>query len=424
MVTLLEYNFPYGSEKQTFYISDDRDVTLLDPELELPEKLEEPHTILIEAINNPYKTETLEKLAEGKKNVVIVCDDYTRKLATSDILEVIIPVLNQASINNENISVLLGTGTHRPAIESEKKKIMGLYYKKIMCLSHNCTSPDLEKVGTTPRGNDVWINSRYVEADLKIVLNDVGLHYYAGLGGGRKSLLPGIAGKETIKFNHAFLLDENAAVGNIKDNPVSLDMQAAVELKPIVPDFAISVIQDNHRIIHAAAGDLNHAFNAMASKSKAYFLREAPQKAPFDLLIVGASGLPKDLNIYQATKAIEHTKSLIKDDGVVIFVAQAPDGIGNEKFENTLKTYDTLKEIRDKVSSDFVMGEHKTFYWYQALDRAEHYLVTDIDKTHVKQLLKARTFVSLQKAFDTVVHDLSNDISIALVPNGAIFAYV
>lgn len=416
---MVDYRLPYGFDGQSLVISDKYKQIILDPKIELPKN--DSLRVLTESLKNPLNSQKLETLILNKSTVTIICDDYTRKLATEKILSVIIPILLNGGIKEDNITVLMSTGTHRQPKEEEIKKIMGKYYKKIRCIAHDCDSPDLIFVGTTSRGNEIYLNPYYTNADLKIILSDVGLHYYAGISGGRKSILPGIASRSSIQFNHAFLIDDKADTGKLKGNPVSEDMIEAAELMP--PDFSICVIQSGTEIIHAATGNLDKTFQTMISQAKEYFIQKAPMEK-CDILIVSAGGFPADINFYQGGKAIEHTRNLVKKNGTVIIVCEAKDGIGNKKFEEALSKYENLEQASNAIKKNFVMGEHKAFYWYKALERAKHIFVTKMSNEIVEELLKTNKFENLQSAFDEVIKENSNkNNSIIIVPNGATFTF-
>ncbi|MBS7621748.1 DUF2088 domain-containing protein, partial [Candidatus Bathyarchaeota archaeon] len=150
--------------------------------------------------------------------------------------------LKSAGVRDENVTVIFGCGAHRAVTSEEAVRLLGEgVLKRVKAVSHNCKAPDLVYVGTTPKyGTKVYLNRVFAEADLKILTGDVCFHYYAGYGGGRKSVLPGVAGEETIKANHAMLLHPNAKTGVLDGNPVHEDMVEAARMAKV--DFILNVV--------------------------------------------------------------------------------------------------------------------------------------------------------------------------------------
>ena len=140
--------------------------------------------------------------------------------------------LTAAGVKDENVTVIFGCGTHRAVKPEEAAELIGTEaLKRVKTISHCCSATDLVFIGTTKtHGNKVNVNRVLAEADVKVLLGDVGFHYYAGYGGGRKSVLPAVCSDETIKQNHALLLHANARTGILEDNPVHVDMTEAARL--------------------------------------------------------------------------------------------------------------------------------------------------------------------------------------------------
>lgn len=167
------------------------------------------------ALKEPIGTKRLSEIAKPENIVAIVVDDATRKAPSKVMLLPVLAELNAAGVKDENVTVIFGCGTHRAVKPEEAATLLGEeVVKRVKVISHDCRAPDLVHLGTTKtHGNKVFINPVFANADVKVLLGDVGFHYYAGYGGGRKSVLPAISGEETIKNNHAMLLHANARTG-------------------------------------------------------------------------------------------------------------------------------------------------------------------------------------------------------------------
>ena len=184
----------------------------------------------------------------------------TRSAPSEMILLPVLAELDLAGVKDENITVIFGCGTHRAVKPEEAKALLGAEaVKRLKVISHDCRAQDLVTLGTTKtHGNKVQVNRVFAEADVKVLLGDVGFHYYAGYGGGRKSVLPAVCGEETIKHNHAMLLHANARTGDLAENPVHQDMMEAAKIAKV--DFIVNVVENkNGEIVKAFAGDLELA---------------------------------------------------------------------------------------------------------------------------------------------------------------------
>ena len=196
-------------------------------------------------------------------------------------------------------------------------------------------------MGTTKtHGNKVYLNRTFAEADVKVLLGDVGFHYYAGYGGGRKSVLPAVSGEETIKHNHALLLHASAKTGVLAGNPVHEDMTEAAKLAKV--DFMLNVvINSKGEIVKAFAGDLEQAFLEAVKLVDAMYRIVVDRRA--DIVVVSPGGYPADLNLYQSYKAVDNALEVVKRGGVIILVAECPEGHGNQVFYDWMSTVWRLK---------------------------------------------------------------------------------
>ena len=213
------------------------------------------------ALKEPFGTKRLSEIVNIENSVAIVVDDATRKAPSEAMLLPVLSELNLGGVKDENITVIFGCGTHRAVKPEEAKELLGEEaLQRVKTISHCCTSKDAVHIGNTKTHNTkVILNKVFAEANVKILLGDVGFHYYAGYGGGRKSILPAVCGEETIKQNHALLLNSNARTGILENNPVHIDMMEAARLAKV--DFIVNVVENKKgEIVKAFTGDLEAAF--------------------------------------------------------------------------------------------------------------------------------------------------------------------
>jgi len=379
--------------------------------------------VIQRAVKNPIGTKQLGEILAAKgngDNIVIVVDDHTRNAPTEMMLDALAEEIGQHK--DKNVSLLVACGTHPPPSTGDLRRILGKYYRhnhgQFKVMIHDCDAHDLVYVGTTARGTPVRLNRAYMDADIRILTGDITLHYYAGFGGGRKSILPGIASRETIRKNHALLIDERARTANIEDNPVHLDMSEAASFAP--PDFVLNTVADaSGDVVAAYAGELNAVFTKGAAVAKELFLHKT---GLFDVLVVSAGGFPKDRNLYQATKAIQNCYQAVVPGGGLILVAECREGIGDDYFEEWMNEYKSYEAAEEAIRTNFVLGGHKAFYMRKVMKRVQLSIVSELDPDMlVRWGIQSYKSKSLSAAVEMELKDRYKDndnLKIGIVRNG------
>ena len=342
------------------------------------------------ALSEPIGSKKLREIAQPESKVAIVVDDASRH-APSDIM--ILPVLaelNSAGVKDENVTVIFGCGTHRPVTDEEARRLIGEEAcKRVKTLSHDCRDQGLVHVGNTKtHGNKVYVNRVFAEANVKVLLGDVGFHYYAGYGGGRKSVLPAVAGEESIKHNHAMLLHTNARPGTLTGNPVHEDMTEAAKLAKV--DFIVNTISNaKSEIVKAFAGNLEQAFNEAVKAVDEMYRVSVDRRA--DIVVASPGGYPADMNLFQAYKALDNALGIVKRGGVVILVAECAEGHGNQVFYDWMTRFGELKLVEREIKRNFVLGGHKAYYLLKALQNHTIVLVSSLPDYYAANIFKLKT---------------------------------
>lgn len=355
------------------------------------------------ALKNPIGTRPLADIAKKGNRVVVVADDHTRSTQSHLMISPILNELNTVGVKDEDITVIFACGSHRAVRPEEMKKLVGEeVVNRVKLISHDYKAKDLVYLGKTKTyGTEVHVNKTFAEADIKILTGDVGLHYYAGYGGGRKSILPGISSAETIQRNHAMLLDPKARTGNLDGNPVHEDMVEAAKLAKV--DFVVNIVTNSKReLVQAFAGDLEQAFNAGVRLVDEMYKVPIEQRA--DIVVVSSGGHPHDINLFQAYKGIDNALNAVKRGGVIILAAECPEGHGNEVFREWTLKFKNLKDMEREIKHRFVLGGHKSYYLLKALQRVQIILVSvmpDYEAVNVFNLKTARAVNdALRDAFE------------------------
>jgi nickel-dependent lactate racemase len=369
------------------------------------------------ALKEPIGSKRLGEIATPGSKVAIVVDDATRKAPSEKMLLSVIAELNAAGVRDENITVIFGCGTHRAVKPEEASELLGsVVLNRVKTISHNCKATDLVYVGTTKtHGNKVYVNRVFAEADLKVLLGDVCYHYYAGYGGGRKSVLPAISGEETIKHNHAMLLHAGARTGILEDNPVHKDMTEAARLAKV--DFVMNIVENKKgEIVKAFAGDLEQAFMEAVKLVDEMFHVTIDRRA--DILVVSAGGYPADIDLYQAYKALDNALDAVKRGGVIILVAECPEGHGNQVFYDWMMRLSDLKNVEREVKRNFVMGGHKAYYLLKALQNHQIILVSSLPDYYATNVFKLKTARAVNDALAEAMKIAGSVARVWAMPQG------
>ena len=432
------FTLPYGKSKGiTISIPEGITVKEIHPN-DVP-VLDDPVSRLQEALEHPVgNVQPLESIMEGKQNIVIVVDDYTRNFPRDTVLIPFFDLLEEYSIDKKNITILIATGTHDAPDDKKLEQVLGKnILKEYNVEIHDCNAKDLVDVGKTTRGTPVQLNKVYMEADCKVLLTDVSYHYYAGFGGDRKQVLPGISGTEGIAHNHGMLVDPNARAGNLGGNPVHLDMVEAAGMAR--PDFVVNVIAHGTDLVDVKAGELGVAFSEAARSYNDMFEVQVEQQA--DMAIVSAGGYPKDINLYQGTKGLTHAIQSVKKNGQIVYLAECSEGIGHAVYEEWIedaskhvaKTKDFEKRLdkaftylSDKIQKNFVMGGHKAWYMLRERKWAKIALLSGLDPKTINEkyffdAIEATTPKATEKAVQAFIDKAIDETSpglVYIIPHG------
>jgi len=346
----------------------------------------DPTAEIKRAIREPIGSPKLDKIVAPGATVAIVVDDVTRPAPTKLMLQPLLEELKTAGVKEEDITIIFGCGTHRAVTPEEAVELLGEEIaEKFRVISHDCRAEDNVRVGKTKYGTEVYLNRFFAEADIKILTGDIGLHYYAGFGGGRKSVLPGVSSLETIRHNHAMLLHPKARTGNLDGNPVHEDMTEAARLAKV--DFILNVVQNKKgEIVKAFAGDLEQAFYEGVKLVEEMYKIPIRQKA--DIVIVSPGGAPADITLFQAYKAVDNALEAVKRGGVIVLAAECPEGHGNQVFYEWMVKFKRLKDVERQIKRNFVLGGHKAYYLLKALQKVRIILVSCMPNYYVQNVFR------------------------------------
>ncbi len=309
------------------------------------EPLADADSALEQALDAPIGCPPLVELAHGRGSAAISVCDITRPAPNRVTLPPLLRRLEQAGIPREKTTILIATGLHRPATDSEIVEILGPDIAAAYpVVNHNARElADHRHLGTTKSGTPVFIDRRYVDAGLHITLGFIEQHLMAGFSGGRKLIAPGCAYQDTIKTLHSprFMRDARAVEGSIEQNPLHQELLEIAQLAG--HDFVLDVVLGKDRKIAAAFAGEPRAAHAAGIE----FVRERTTAwipGTVDAAVTTSAGYPLDLTFYQAVKGVTAASHIVKPGGIILLFAACNEGAGAHEFSRL------LRESRDPAS--------------------------------------------------------------------------
>jgi nickel-dependent lactate racemase len=354
----------------------------------------------------------------GAGSAAIAINDKTRPVPHGHLLPPLLRRLEGLGLAPEAITLLIATGAHRPMPPDEFERVVPaavLARYPVYCHDADDTA-NLVHLGATSRGTPVWVNRRFVAADLRLVVGNVEPHQFQGFSGGAKSAAIGLAGRETIDRNHALMTDPRARLGRYADNPARQDVEEMGAR--IGVQFALNaVLNGQKQIAHAVAGAPRAVMAAAMPLSRQ--VSQAAVTAPFDLVIASAGGHPKDLNLYQAQKALAHAALVTRDGGTVIVVAACPEGAGSQRYVDWMEGMVCHQAVLDRFGREpFRVGPHKAFLISRDAAQVRTILVSEMAPGLVRRLLLTPAG-SVDAALGLVLPDLPEGSRVGIMPRAS-----
>jgi nickel-dependent lactate racemase len=421
---MLTFNLKYGKSEVKLNIDEKNVLAVLEGK-----KIEVVHDekqAVIDAIKTPIGAPKLDEIVKPQEKITIVASDITRSVKSQVVVPLIISELNRCGIAYQDMAIVVATGTHRGHTKEEHEYLFGKdVVSRIKVVDHNSRDEkSLTFIGNTSRGTPVYINKMVAEADKVILTGGIVYHSMAGFGGGRKSICPGICGFNTIQKNHKLMLnpiekgggiDPRVGLGQIQENPMAADMAEIADM--VKPDFLVNVIlNDDGEMVKVVAGDYKLAF-----EEGCRFAREAfsvDVKEPADALILSCGGFPKDIDLYQATKAIENAMYVVRDGGVVVLLAECPDGIGHEGFYHLITDFKTRQKREESLWEEFTIAKAVGYILTLGMEHFDVVLVSKMQEKMVRDMGMIPAS-SLDEALGIVKYKLGDDFKAYIIPHAS-----
>ena len=413
----MKIQFPYG---KTHLEYDFEVVNVLTSSIESYDPGKSAQALVEEAMHAPVDSACLQELAKDKENVVIIASDHTRPVPSKVILPPMLLAIREGN-PNADITILVATGCHR---ETTKEELVAKFGQNIVdsekIVVHDCDdTSNMVNLGTLPSGGQCLINRIAAEADLLLAEGFIEPHFFAGFSGGRKSVLPGVAARETVLANHCaeFIAHPCARTGILEDNPIHRDMLWAAKQAKL--RYIVNVVLNGEKeVIYAVAGELE-----AAHKKGTDFLSQlcGVETEPADIVISTNGGYPLDQNVYQAVKGMTAAEAAVRDGGVIIMLADSSDGLGGDHFYHQLADEKDINKTMDLFLSrgrnETVPDQWQSQIFIRILQKATVIYISQMDDKIVEAMHmipaenldaameKAKKLINMEKPRITAIPD-------------------
>ena len=407
----MDFEVGFGNSPQHFSFPEENLAGILTPN---PVEVTMRGEAAVEAaLDAPIGAPRLEELVRPGQKIVVITSDITRPLPSKVVLPPVLRRLEAAGIPRGDITVIFALGSHRQHTPEEKAHLVG----EDVAANYKCidsSAGDFISLGVTSGGTPVDIASPVAEADFRIALGNIEYHYFAGYSGGAKAIMPGCSTYDAIQVNHRRMVEAAAHAGKLEGNPVRDDIEETMKYCPL--HYIVNVVLDEHKeVIRGFAGDWKAAHRAGCRFLDALY--RTPVEEPADIVVVSQGGAPKDLNLYQTQKALDNSKHAVRRGGIIILVGSCREGLGQKVFEEWMLTADSPQALIDRIQADFRLGGHKAAAIALVRQKADIFLVSEMDPELVKSIFMT-PYGTVQEALDDAFKRLGRDAKVLIMPYG------
>ena len=411
---------PYGRGSQQLHIDEERLSAVIAPRHLNAEKRDQA-AIVKEALQHPIESPRLSEVARGKRHVLVITSDHTRPVPSRITLPALLAEIRSGNPQAE-ITILVASGMHREMTQEEQLERFGeeIAARERIVVHRAADDGEMAYFGVLPSGGELWLNRLAAEADLVVAEGFIEPHFFAGFSGGRKAILPGIASRRTVMYNHnaRFIRDPRARQGILEGNSIHADMAYAAQRAGLA--FILNVLVDgNKRIVEAVAGDPVLAHREGCRRCEAA-CRAEPVVS--DIAITSNGGYPLDQNLYQSVKGMTAAERCVRPGGAIILCAALGDGHGGEAFFRWFSERDGPEAVARDIEG--VPPEKTTPDQWQAqilarvMCRARCWFVTGESDRSLVEDMHMRWAPDVDTALAEASALLGQQASVTVIPDG------
>lgn len=407
----MNFSYGYGNETRTFQVPDRN--LLCEVTQNQVEVASTGAEAVREALKSPIGTKRLGELVRPGQKIAVITSDITRPCPSHVILPELLRELSEAQVRDEDITVVFALGSHRVHTQEEQMRLVGReVFDRVRCV--DAAKEGFVHVGVTRAGTPVDIDPVVAGADVRICVGNIEFHYFAGYSGGAKAIMPGVSTRDAIQKNHSKMVLDAARAGNLLENPLRQDIEEAAAMVGV--DFILNVVLDEEKkIVKAVAGDLRRAHEAGCAFLDQLYKIRIPARA--DIVVTTPGGFPKDINLYQAQKALDNAKHAVRDGGIIILAASCREGLGEKVFEQWMLDSPSPEAMIERIGRDFQLGGHKAAAISMVLKRCRILLVSDLEDGFVRNIF-LEPFPTVDAALQEAFASLGEDSRVIFMPHG------
>ena len=412
---MLAFTVPYGQAQLMFRLPDGLHVEVVEPPAVAA--VADPLSVVKAALDTPVGSARLSDF-RGARSAAVAINDKTRPVPHKHLLPPLLCRLEGIGLAPADIQIIIASGAHPPMPRKEFLRVVPaeVLARYAVCCHDADDETNLVHLGATSRGTPVWVNRRYLDADLRLVVGNIEPHQFQGFSGGIKSAAIGLAGRETIEHNHTLMTDPRAQLGRYNDNPARQDVEEIGQA--IGVHLALNAILNGQKqIVHALAGEPRAVMESGIALSRS--VSQVAVDAPFDLVLASPGGHPKDIDLYQSQKALAHASLVTRDGGAVILAAACPEGTGSRTYEAWMSGMRSYDEVLAKFEREgFQIGPHKAFQIARDAARVRVILVSEMAPELVRRLLLTPA-ESIDGALGLILPGSPANARVGIMPNAS-----
>ena len=368
-------------------------------------------------LDAPIDSKNLEEIIQPGATVLFVVPDATRRTACGQVINLLVRRLIANGTAPHEMSVIFATGIHRAVTEEEKREILTPFIaQRIKTLDHNPRDlMQIMRVGETPEGIPVELNRALREFDHVVLIGGVSFHYFAGFTGGRKLICPGLGSAKIISATHKLAFDcerktrrDGVGTALLDGNAVhEAFVQAASFVKP---SFAVStIVNDAGDAVDLFCGDWITSHRAaceMYARNNTITIAEKR-----DVVVVTCGGLPYDVNMIQAHKALEAASHACKEGGTIAFIAECAEGTGRHDFLSWFAA-ENSRELAERLCESYQVNGQTAWSLLRKAEKYDVRAVTNLPENEVSQM-------RMRKIEPSSIEELLQNATGYILPFGA-----
>lgn len=370
------------------------------------------------ALDAPIESPPIEDLIASGDKVLIVTSDATRATGSAQIINLLVRRLIENGIQPGDLAIIFATGIHRAVRPEEKTELLTSFIaQRIRTIDHDANdSSQLIQVGIMA-DDTIEVNRALKEFSKVIITGAVGFHYFAGFTGGRKSICPGLASKQTIEGTHMLALDferggrrRSVGTGLLDGNAVSEECERVAAT--IDPAFSINaIVNESGKVEKLFAGNWRAAHRRACADYLASHSMRIPEKR--EIVIVSCGGSPYDINMIQAHKALDMAAHACVDGGTIVFLAECPDGLGRADFMKWFESEDS-RALESRLLKAYEVNGQTAWALLTKTERFDVRIITKLsgDETQRMQMKSV-------SSIDEALTDTAGNAKGYIMPRGA-----